>query len=108
MYYLFVGPGVGKPSDYSCFQLFGNSSEGHVLFDAVHAVLELYSSHVHVADHTTDIAHDCGKNEHAGKEIGHHKYVFQFVFRLWCFPCKPFMIKFLKLSLNVFRLIVNS
>lgn len=87
--YLFVCPGVGEPPDDSRLQLFGNPSEGHVLLDAIHAVLELYPGHIHVADHAAYVAHDRSKNEHTGEEIGHHEHVFQFVFRLRCFSCEP-------------------
>lgn len=85
---LFVGPRIGEPPDNPRLQLLGHSSKGHVLFNAVHSVLELDSGHVHVADHTADVAHDRGKNEHAGQEISHYEHVFQFVFRLRCLSCK--------------------
>lgn len=87
--YLFVRPRVREPPDDSGLELLGNAPERHVLFDAVHAVLELHPGHVHVADHAADVADDRGEYEHAGQEVGHHEHVFQFVFRLRRLACGP-------------------
>jgi len=62
IWYLFICPSIGEPSDNSSFKFLRHSSKSHVLFHAVHAILKLYSGHIHVADHTTDIPHDRCKN----------------------------------------------
>ena len=59
---LLIGPQVIEPLDDSLFQLCGDLPEHHVLFDGVHAALEVGPGSTHVGDHAADVADDGGED----------------------------------------------
>lgn len=56
-------------------QLPADLAEGHVLFHAVHPVLELDPGHIHVRNHRANVTDDGGEDEDAGQKVRDHKQV---------------------------------
>jgi len=86
--YLFVGPCIGEPANDTGLQFPGDTPESHVLFDPVHTVLEVNPRHVHITDHTADIADNRSEDKHPGQEVCHHEQILRIVLWLGRLSCQ--------------------